>query len=495
MTDRPDDGSRDGPGSRKRKKRPSIRVVVEEELPARSIVTETLAAEGASETVAAASPAEFDPGDDAEEEMTAVDVKLPEAMVGSDGPDTLDEDSDDQVAPVHETVHVSDIPPALLAGDIPPSRSPSKAGFDEVTQELSIADVDEHTVPPPDDLEDGDVSELAQGTPTGKTAAVPPPPPEGRSTGPMGKPALAKGPLPFPALGERERPWFETFFSDDYLRTVPPPPERYVARQCDFIEKTLNLSKGATVLDVGCGLGLHAVELASRGYLVVGLDLSLPMLSRAGDEAQDRGVKLNFLHGDMREMTFDGAFDAVICWGTTFGYFEDDANRRVIERLFQALRPRGRALIDVVNRDYVVRNQPNLVWFEGDGCICMEETQFNYISARLEVKRTVILDDNQQRENLYSIRLYTLHELGQLLHSQGFRVASVSGHEALPGVFFGADSSRMIVLAERRGPDNGDRPSTVHEVPPPPPSETDGNGKKTGEQPPPVPGGDANNGG
>ena len=216
------------------------------------------------------------------------------------------------------------------------------------------------------------------------------------------------------------------------------------------MEQRLGLAPGATILDVGCGLGSHAVELTRRGFLVVGLDLSLPMLSRAADEAQDHGLKINFLHADMREMNFDGAFDAVLCWGTTFGYFDDDTNKLVIDRLYKALKPRGHLLLDVVNRDYVIRGQPNLVWFEGDASVVMEETQMNYITSRLEVKRTVILDDGRQRDNLYSLRLYALHELGQILHLQGFRVVEVTGREAHPGVFFGADSPKLIILAERR---------------------------------------------
>jgi len=80
----------------------------------------------------------------------------------------------------------------------------------------------------------------------------------------------------------------------------------------------------------------------------------------------------------------------------------------------------------------------------------MEETQFNYIKSRLEVKRTIIMEDGRQRESYYSIRLHPLHELGQQLHSIGFRVASVSGHEATPGVYFGADSPRMLIVAQRR---------------------------------------------
>ncbi|MEM6960239.1 MAG: methyltransferase domain-containing protein [Myxococcota bacterium] len=296
----------------------------------------------------------------------------------------------------------------------------------------------------------------------------------------------------------KRRIWFEEFFNDDYLRTVPPPASREVFRQCNFIEKALGLAKEATILDVGCGLGLHTVELGSRGYLTVGLDLSLAMLSRASDEAQDRGLQLNFLHADMREMSFGGAFDAVLCWGTTFGYFDDETNARVIENMYSALKPGGLILLDVVNRDHVIRSQPNLVWFEGDGCVCMEESTFNYITSRLQVKRTVIADDGRQHENAYQIRLYALHELGQLLHGKGFRVAEVSGREATPGVFFGADSPRMLIVAERRKEETRERLSSPagaladvensagqREVPPSPPA-----GKSTSSPPPTPHGGD-----
>ena len=107
----------------------------------------------------------------------------------------------------------------------------------------------------------------------------------------------------------------------------------------------------------------------------------------------------------------------------------------------------------------------------------MEETQFNYITSRLEVKRTVILDDGRQRENLYTIRLYSLNELGRILHDQGFRVAAVSGHEAHPRVFFGADSPRMIITAERRlskGTKETPKSGKGADKPPPPPSEAKG---------------------
>jgi hypothetical protein len=109
-------------------------------------------------------------------------------------------------------------------------------------------------------------------------------------------------------------------------------------------------------------------------------------------------------------------------------------------------------LLEVVNRDHVLDSQPNLQWFEGDGCVVMEESDFNYYSSRITVKRTMMREDGRQTESEYSIRLYALHELGQMMQAVGFRVKEVSGGQATRGVFFGAQSSRIILLAERRTP-------------------------------------------
>jgi SAM-dependent methyltransferase len=249
---------------------------------------------------------------------------------------------------------------------------------------------------------------------------------------------------------KRAKPWWEELFNDDYLRTVGAIKDSEIDAEVSFIEDSLGVAKGATVLDLACGTGRHAIELGRRGYQVVGFDLSLAMLARASDEAQERGQKLNFVQGDMREMTFEDAFDGIYCWQTSFGFFEEEKNTAVIGRVHRALRKGGQFLLDVVNRDYVAREAPSLVWFEGDGCICMDEMQMDFITSRLRVKRTMMIDDGRSKEIEYSVRAYSLHELGKMLNDAGFRVAEVTGKIQTPGVFFGCESPRIVILAEKR---------------------------------------------
>jgi SAM-dependent methyltransferase len=263
---------------------------------------------------------------------------------------------------------------------------------------------------------------------------------------PLAPPPLTEGLVP----RRRARPWWEDLFNDDFIRTMPKFTEAQVAEEVDFIEDSLGVARGGSLLDLGCGTGRQAVELSRRGYSVVGFDLSLSMLARAGEEAQEQNQKINFVQGDMREMTFEDAFDGIYCWGSTFGYFEEEKNLHVISRVHKALRQGGQFLLDVVSRDFAIKQAPSLAWFEGEGCVCMDEMTVDWITSRMRVKRTMMLDDGRSKEIEYSIRIYSLHELGKMLHDGGFRVAEVSGRIQTPGVFFGPDSPRTLILAEKR---------------------------------------------
>ncbi len=254
-----------------------------------------------------------------------------------------------------------------------------------------------------------------------------------------------------PSLTRKKgRPWWEELFNDDFIRTMAKVSDAQIAMEASFIEESLGCEAGATLLDLGCGTGRHAVEFAARRYEVVGLDLSLAMLARASELAQESGRKINFVQGDMREMVFDEVFDGVYSWSTSFGYFDEEKNAAVIARVHRALKKGGRFLMDVVNRDYIVQQSPSLAWFEGDGCICMDEMSFDFLSSRMKVKRSFMMDDGRTKEIEYSVRAYAIHELGKLLNDNGFRVAEVSGRTGTPGVFFGCESPRALILAEKR---------------------------------------------
>jgi SAM-dependent methyltransferase len=323
--------------------------------------------------------------------------------------------------------------------------------------------------------EDGaDLSPTAQArslrTPTLKNAAPPPIPGSHlRTPGPELLTARAQpidgsadGPLP-PILPEalaqrprrpkRSKPWFEEVFDEDYLRTLPFMRADQTLREVEFISDALRIGAGAEILDIACGYGRHAIELVQRGYNVTGLDLSLPLLLRAADESKRRALSVNFVHADMREMAFEKQFDGAYSMLTSFGYFDEDTNLRVAERIGRALKPGARFLLDVVNRDYVVSDLPVRVWWEGTGCVVLEEVDFNFHTSRIVTHRSIVFEDGRQLEQEISVRAYSLHEIGRLLRQAGFRVMDVSGGLNTRGQFFGNVSRSLLIVAEKRDSD------------------------------------------
>src|SRR5690606_24656084 len=249
---------------------------------------------------------------------------------------------------------------------------------DDIANEAELRDVDM-------DAEATPVSEpLSE---DGKAKPTPPKPP------PRPK---REGREPMPTIGDtprskQRRAWWEDLFGEDFHRATARLQEDQIKREVNFVEESLGVAPGGVVLDLGCGSGQHAVELARRGYGVVGYDLSLFQLALAAEVAQESGQKLNLLQGDMREMAFEEMFDGIFCWNTTFGYFEEEKNFAVAQRVFRALRPGGMFLLDVVNRDYAIQQSPSQTWFEGDACVCMDDMSVDFITSRLKAKRSLIL--------------------------------------------------------------------------------------------------------
>lgn len=238
--------------------------------------------------------------------------------------------------------------------------------------------------------------------------------------------------------------WYRTFFSEDYLRF---DQQETTAEEGAFVAERAKLSPGAKVLDLCCGYGRHAVELASRGCRVTGLDLSAMMLEQARRDAASRKVEVRWVRGDMRTLPFGTAFDTVISMFTSFGYFEgEDGNFRVLEDVARALVPGGRFLIETVNRDFFVRHFEQSSWLRPEGLVVLEDRSFDPITGRSRVDVTVIEGDRERRY-FHSVRLYTFTELQMLMHAAGLTVTHVWGD--FDGGDYDWDASRMIVLAEK----------------------------------------------
>ena len=253
------------------------------------------------------------------------------------------------------------------------------------------------------------------------------------------------------ALKFNDNNWYAQIFNEDFFRTVPASTPRQTAREAKFIIDRLGIESGARVLDLCCGFGRHAIELSKRRFDMVGLDLSMVMLKKALADAQAQNMAIKFVHGDMRKLTFKAIFDAIYNVQTSFGYFDDLSNFKVLQGIYRALKPGGVFLIETVNRDFIVNDLPLRLWWQGHECKLLEEIDLDYISGVLKVQRSFVFDAGNRApwEQKIQIRLYSANEMRALLMRAGFKVLELSGDYSLPGAHFGSTSPKNIFVAEK----------------------------------------------
>jgi SAM-dependent methyltransferase len=205
------------------------------------------------------------------------------------------------------------------------------------------------------------------------------------------------------------------------------------------------VERGDRVLDLACGHGRIANRLAERGAFVTGYDLTPSFLERARADAERRGVAVEYVQGDMRELAWSETFDVVINWFTAFGYFDDAGNRRILEAIHRSLRPGGRALLELNHGPALWASfLPSAVTRRGDDLMA-DDYRYDALSGRVHDQRTVVRD-GRVRSFRFSNRIFTFPELRDWMIGAGFRELRGFGSDGAPLTH---QSRRMIVRAVR----------------------------------------------
>ncbi len=256
--------------------------------------------------------------------------------------------------------------------------------------------------------------------------------------------------------------WYKTAFQYDYLRVYPHRNDDEARRQVDFLLDRLDIVPPCDVLDLGCGDGRHSLELTRRGYRVTGLDLSEELLERARRRTADEGLEISFIQGDMRDAPGVSAFDLVVNFFTSFGYFQDDSeNARVLDAIARSLRPGGRFLMDYLNREYVIST---LVPADSRSLDNMEVEQRRWITGdpseaggHVRINKHVrITEDGVERSYEESVRMYTLEELDVMMEQAGLKVTRIYGD--FDGRPVSGEAPRDILIGQA-GPTGPTRPT------------------------------------
>jgi SAM-dependent methyltransferase len=220
-------------------------------------------------------------------------------------------------------------------------------------------------------------------------------------------------------------------------------------REANYVETLLDITAPAHLLDVPCGEGRLALELAARRYRVTGIDNSPEMLAQAQQSAAESGLAERFTAGerDMRDLPWRETFDGAYCLWESIGYFDDDGNRAFFSAVAAALKPGAGFVFDTHVLETMLPRIQHRDWQHvGDDILVMEAHEYDHTTS-VFTRRWIVVKDGQTEERSQSMRLYSYRELVALVRAAGF--ASVEDYGWLNLLPFTLASPRLVLVARK----------------------------------------------
>lgn len=239
-----------------------------------------------------------------------------------------------------------------------------------------------------------------------------------------------------------KKAWFECWFNSPYYKVLYQHRDTNEAE--DFTEalvQYLHPAPGSRMLDIGCGEGRFAIELARRGFDVSGIDLAENRIAKALEHSSEH---LHFFVHDMRMPFYINYFDYSFNFFTSFGYFNSRRDNELAARSFAAgLKPGGCLVIDYLNRDWVLQQmKPHELIQRGELSF---DIQKDYDGAH--IIKHIRFQDEQGQAHHYTERVsaFVLADFVTLFNAVGLKLEATFGSYQLDA-FDSARTPRLIMV-------------------------------------------------
>jgi SAM-dependent methyltransferase len=240
--------------------------------------------------------------------------------------------------------------------------------------------------------------------------------------------------------------WQNDFFRGVALelwRRVTTPEQ--TSAEVDFLEKIFGGAKSARLLDVPCGNGRHAVELANRGYSVTGVDSSDEFIA----EARGKSNQVEWRLGDMCDLPWAAEFDAVYCFGNSFGFLDRAGVRRFLSAVAGALKPGGQFAIETgMAAESILPGLVKNRWYRAGDIFMLSENQYDPEQGRLDIQYTFICGGEVEVRPSSSFT-FTTAEICRMHQEAGLGMIELLG--SIGGEPYQLGSPRLILVSRRGG--------------------------------------------
>jgi SAM-dependent methyltransferase len=245
-------------------------------------------------------------------------------------------------------------------------------------------------------------------------------------------------------------------FAQVYARGYYPEFSQALANLLPGIFTQFEIPSTGKLIDLACGEGSFALEMASKGWDVVGIDQSEEMLRLARRRAADSASQVEFFKQDMREFTVPGQADLVTCWFDSLNYLlRIEDIQSAFSRVYQALKPGGWFIFDM-NTIYGLavewQKQKCYVQQETEDLLELHQTNYDFEKRMATMRITWFIRNDtgwQKYEEIHFERAYSIEKIKNALVSVGFSFeASFGSLKSMTPIK--QDSTRAWIFAQKK---------------------------------------------
>ena len=219
------------------------------------------------------------------------------------------------------------------------------------------------------------------------------------------------------------------------------PGSKQTSEELDKIEALVGVHPPMKVLDVGCGTGRHALEMAQRGYKVVGIDVAATYIDEAKREAEARGLDIVFRLQRGAELEEVSDYHFVLAFYHTLGFMTDKELARHFARIKAALMPTGKFLLMLAGPRLVpgMGSERTKNWAEKEGKFILSEKYIDDEGYRNESGIVIEPGTDEIKEFHERQKAFSYADVISVLRGSGFRQIDcwrdLDGNPATPEQF------------------------------------------------------------
>jgi SAM-dependent methyltransferase len=218
--------------------------------------------------------------------------------------------------------------------------------------------------------------------------------------------------------------FFDGVYKEVWKKMVP---KGLTEAEVDFIEEICNLEKGNHVLDLMCGFGRHALELGRRGYKVTALDNSSAYIDEIKNKVKEENLPVESRVTDVVNSFFQGSFDAAICMGNSFAFFDEEAALQLLKKLSAVLPVGSKFIINTwAIGEIAIRYFQERTWLNVEGGYKhLTENKYLFNPTRIETDTFIIAPEGTMEVIKGVDYIFTISELQSLLRKGDFELKEV----------------------------------------------------------------------